>query len=112
MPAAWRAEPRYRDGVLLPTTKQTDGAASSLKLRNTSLHGCTVYGTGEMAVGAMMAWLPSMAPAGLSLGRTVFNLLSRGWTVNEIPSTPWASRSRQIKVLRSRSTRITAGRGT
>ena len=32
-----------------------------------------------------------------------------GWTVNEIPSTPWASRSRQIKVLRSRSTRIAAG---
>ena len=63
-------------------------------------------------MGAMMAWLTSMAPAGLSLGRTVFNLLSRGWTVNEIPSTPWASRSRQIKVLRSRSTRITAGRGT
>ena len=56
---------------------------------------------------ARTAWLASMALTGLSQGRMVFNLPSRGWTVNEIPSTPWASGSRRIDVVRSRSTRIT-----
>ena len=58
---------------------------------------------------AMTAWLPSMAPAAGARGRTGFNLPSRGWTVNEIPSTPLASLSRRIKVVGSRSTRVPAG---
>ena len=38
MPAAWRAEPQCRDSALLSATKQADGAASSLALRNTASH--------------------------------------------------------------------------
>jgi len=67
----------------------------------------TVWRTEVMAVEVGRRGLPSMAPAGLSQGRTGFNL---GWTVNEIPSTRWASRSYRIEVLRPRSTRIAAGR--
>ena len=69
----------------------------------------TVWSTGEMVVEVKMAGQPLMALAGLSQRRTVFDLTSWGWTVDEIPSTPWASRSRPIAVVRPRSTWVTAG---
>ena len=84
MPASWRGEPWCRDGVLLSTTKQRwrrllHGAREHVSHR---LAPRIASGGGQDGVAAVHGTgRPEPRRDGISL-------TSRGWTVNEIPSTP------------------------